>query len=141
MKNVLFLAIILAFSGCASVSPASQKMLTRLGVSYAVAKVIENNPTYGPRITEIAHDVRLVAGGEKLDTVERVMDYVRGAIRWDHLSAADAVLVEILLEGVKSALIEKVGPGTLTGENVLAVAEVAGWIEDAARAARPRTTT
>lgn len=135
-----WLAVLVAglfcFSGCAS-TPGDRTTIARVAVSYATYKVIENNPDHAPRIVAISQAVREVAGGETFNTVALLDTFIRSQIKWERLSAADTLLAHMLLDEIKRQLIAKVGDGALTSDKLLVVGEVAGWIEDAAKAATP----
>jgi len=99
--------------------------------------VIENNPTYAPRIAAIAADVRAVSSGEASTTVDAVIALARAKIDWSKLSPADAALVNLLLDAVKAELIARLGEAELPTDKPLAVAKIATWIEQAAIASTP----
>jgi len=104
---------------------------------YATAKVVENNPAYGPRIAQIAAEVKSVASGEAFASVDLLMQFVRAKIDWTKLSPADAALANLLLDAVKAELVARLGAVQLPEEKLLVVAKVANWIEQAAIAATP----
>lgn len=139
IRLILLLAAVLGLSGCAT-TPQDRSTIARVAVTYATCKVIENNPDHGPRILVISQAVRQVAGGESFNTVALLDTFIRSQIKWERLSAADTLLAHVLLDEVKRQLTAKVGSGVLTSDKLLVVSEVAGWIEDAVRAAVPKTT-
>lgn len=118
--------------GCTSTGRADSKLIAQIGVSFAVGKVIENNPAYAPRIAEIAAHVVEIAG-QQSTSVPLVIQAARDAIDWEKLSPADTTLAKTLLLAVEVELQRRVSDGVLPEEMALAVAEVAGWIERAAR--------
>ena len=142
MKKIIAIiaGITLAFSftGCQSTgSGASRELLAHAAVTIATAKVIENNPTYAPRIAAIAADVRAVSSGEASTTVDAVIALARAKIDWSKLSPADAALVNLLLDAVKAELIARLGEAELPTDKLLVVAKIATWIEQAAIASTP----
>jgi hypothetical protein len=137
------IALAFSFSGCASTdstdSAARNELIAQAAVVYGVAKVVENNPTYGPRIAAIAAEVRAVAKGESFGTVDLLMQFIRAKIDFEKLaeSPADAALVNLLLDAVQIELVARLGEVQLPAEKMLVVEKVAGWIENAAIAATP----
>ena len=123
-------------SGCATTGDARGKLIAQLAVQYAVGKVLENNPTYAPRVAQIAAEVGAAAGNEA-STVPLVMALVRGKIDFAKLSPADVTLVNALLTVVEAELTARIEGGVLSPDNAVKVREVAGWIEQAARAYVP----
>lgn len=125
-------------TGCATTSAsadADRSLLVHAGISYAVAKVVKGDADRAARIIAISGAVRQVAGDAQVESVALLDAYIRAKIDWSKLDAADQVLVNLLLERIKARLESKLGAGPLTGAKLLVVAEVAGWIEDAARSA------
>ncbi len=140
MKNlicILCAGLVLALSGCQTTSgngvPLEQtKLFASIAVKYAVAKVIEKSPEKAERILAISKAVREVAGGEGFNTVDLLMDFVKLKANLASLSPADRQLASLLIDSVGAALKDKLGNGQLNTDRLLFVAEVAGWIEQAA---------
>jgi hypothetical protein len=145
MKNkiiALTVGLALALSvGCQSTgnpdSSARNELLAQAAVVYATAKVIENNPAYGPRIAQIAGEVRAVAKGEGFATVDLLLAFVRSKIDPTKLSPADTALVNLLLDAVRIELVARLGALELPSDKMLVAEKVAGWIENAAIASTP----
>lgn len=141
MKNniitVALLALVggLLLAGCSTFT--EHKAVTKLAVQYATIKVIEKNPDKAPRIVEIAQFVRTNAGSETAATVALLETAVRAQIDWTKLDPADTILVDTLIVTVRDELIARLGDGPLAGDQLLVVAEVAGWIQDAALLTAP----
>lgn len=135
MKTIALILIISAsalLGGC--VTTNTQTSAAKLAVQIATVKVLDNNPDYVGRTLAIAGEVRRIAGAEKFDTVDLLIAYVRSRIDWDRMTAADVLLINELLRMVGEELKARVGPGRLTSEKILVVADVALWIEQAAAA-------
>ncbi len=126
-------------TGCATTANGDRSLLVHAGVSYATAKVIKGDAERAQRVVAIAGAVRQLAGNEQVESVALLDAYIRGRIDWTKLDAADQVLVNVLLLEVRNVLEKRIGADPITGAKLLVVAEVAGWIEDAARAAAPRS--
>lgn len=145
MKNRIIaiiagVALAFSFSGCVTTdadSSARNELLAQAAVVYATAKVVENNPAYGPRIAQIASEVRSVAKGEAFGTVDILIQFVHAKIDWEKLSPADTAMVNLLLDAVKAELVARLGAVQLPPEKMLVVEKVAGWIENSAIAATP----
>lgn len=141
-KTIVSLLCSLAFlfAGCASSTngtPTVSPVAYQLGVTYATMKVIENNPAYGPRIVAIAQSMKAVAGGQTASTVALLDAYIRSQIDWSKItSPADRQVINLLLTEIKYQLEQRIGTGVLTSDKLIVVAQVAGWIEDAASAAQ-----
>jgi hypothetical protein len=126
----IFAAVALSLSGCTTGS-ALRPVAAQLAVQYATLKVIENNPDHAGRIAEISASVRAAASGQAA-TVAVIDSLIRAQIRWEKLSPADVNLVNILLLAVRAELEARVGSGVIDSQAMLTVAQVAGWIEQAA---------
>jgi len=131
LSLLCLLSLLWPFSGCQTIQ--DQPTAARLAVTYATAKVIENNPDYAPRIAEIAAQVRSTLAGEIAPTVALLEGIARAHIRWDKLSPADAVMVDLLLTELRTELERRLGAGLLEPEARLRVDTVVGWIEATAR--------
>lgn len=133
-------ALCFSFVGCTTTGSndaARNELIAQAAVVYATAKVVENNPAYGPRIAQIAGEVRSVAKGEAFGTVDILIQFVRAKIEWEKLSPADTAMVNLLLDAVRIELIARLGAVELPTDRMLVVEKVAGWIEQAAIAATP----
>ena len=124
-------------SGCSTAGGGPSPILAQVAVQYATIKVLQNNPDRAPRVIEIATYIRENAGNEQAATVALLEAAVRSQIDFSKLDPADAMLVDILIATVREELIARLGDGPLSPEHVLVVAQVAGWIENAARIAAP----
>ena len=136
---VTLAAVVLFFAapaGCSNMN-ATQTNVAKLAVQYAVVKVVEKNPAYGPRVVVIAQEVRKAAGGETADTVDLVLTLVKAKIQWDKLDAADTLLVNALIDQVGIELKARLGDAKFDPDKLLVIAEVATWIEQAATLASP----
>ena len=133
------LSALLLFSGCATTDSGSgRQLVAKLAVTYATMKVIERNPGHAQRIIEISQTVKEAAGGGKAATVKLLVELIKAEIRWNTLSAADAMIVNLLVDEIGAQLTARIGDGQLDSVNLLVVAEVASWIEQAAKASAPR---
>jgi hypothetical protein len=126
----------LLLPGCTTAGRPDTMLIAQVAVTYGVGKVLENNPDYAGRVAAIAAEVGKAAGGEA-STVSAVMQLARTKIDWSELTPADATLVNLLLITVEVELTKRVEAGVLSPEKALLVQEVAGWIENAARAYVP----
>lgn len=133
---LIILGLAFAAPGCTTTGRPDAKIVAQLGVSYAVGKVIENNPTYAPRIAEIARHVGAAASGES-STVAAVIDLARAQVDFTGMSPADQTLVNTLLLAVQLELERRIEAGALPPDLAASVREVAGWIETAAVAYLP----
>lgn len=143
MKSKLLLSValsaLLLFAGCATTQgDGGKQFVAKLAVTYATMKVIEKNPAYAERIVVIASSVRAVSEGDTVSTVALLQAYIKAQIRWEVLSPADALMVNLLLDEVGAQLEARIGSGKLTTDKLLVVGEVASWIEQAATASALR---
>jgi hypothetical protein len=128
---MFLMAALAAFSLSACAVLTEGNADAKLIVQYSVIKVAENDKAKAARIAEIATEVKKYSGGETLITVELLVEAIRNEIRWDELDAADALLVNALLERLRSELVERLGDGVLPEDLRLAVDVLAGWIIEA----------
>jgi len=119
-------------SGCVSPPSTDAKLVAQVSVTFGVGKVLENNPSYAPRVVQIAEEVAAAAAGEA-STVDLVMSLAREKIDWANLSPADRTLVNTLLLAIEDQLRRRIESGVLSPEKALLVRELATWIADAAR--------
>lgn len=129
--RMFLMAALAAFSLSACAVLTEGNADAKLIVQYSVIKVAENDKAKAARIAEIATEVKKYSGGETLITVELLVEAIRNEIRWDELDAADALLVNALLERLRSELVERLGDGVLPEDLRLAVDVLAGWIIEA----------
>lgn len=113
------------------------KLGEQLVVQYAVMKVVEQNPAHAARIVEIAAIVRAATAGDQTATVATIYALIESKIDRSKLKPSDVFLVDSLLTAMQVALNERVGtkPGMLPVDKLLAINEVASWIEAAVKAA------
>lgn len=139
--KILATALVLSsllFSGCQStggIDPATKELLVNATIVYTTAKVLENNPTYAPRVAEIAASIGALAKGDTASTVAALITIARDKINWEELnkSPADASLVNLLLQTLQTELTARLGANPLPPDKLLKVAEVAALIEATAR--------
>jgi len=133
MKRFLSLALICTLlSACNTLTSGDTRFVAKLGVTYAVIKVTERHPERGPRIVEIAREVKVLAGQNRVDSVDMLIVSIRSLIKWENLTASDILLVNLLLDEIRNILLDRVGPNTLPADKLLLVSEVASWVESAA---------
>lgn len=144
MKTKLFFAIALVgavflTSGCQTIK--ERPAVAQLAVQYATIKVVEKNPDRAARVIEIAAYIKANAGNSSAASVALLEVAVRKQIDFERLDAADTFLVDTLIGLVRDELVARLGDGPLSPENALIVAQVAGWIEDAAKMAAGGTAS
>ena len=132
-----FLAALLPLCGCQTIK--DQPLIAQVAVQYATIKVVQDHPERAARVVEIARTLRTSAEDEAA-TVALLEVLIRAKINWASLDAADRLLVDTLIIGVRQELLNRLGDGVLSAENKLVVAQVAGWIEAAALSVTPATT-
>ncbi len=133
MRKLIMATAVAVFvlAGCAWLSEGNTDV--KLVTQYAVLKVAENDPAKAQRIEEIALEVQRYATGEALLTVDALIVAIRAEIRWDRLDAADALLVNALLDRLRTELVERLGADVLPEDLRLAVDVLCEWIVEAAR--------
>lgn len=132
MKTIiLFLVASLFLVGCSSTGDR-RNPIASIAVQYAVAKVVDKNTEKAQRVLAIVSETRKLIAGEQASTVAMLEQIVRDQIEWSKLDAADAVLVNALIDEVRFQLEDRLGDSELVGDKVLVVDEVLGWVERAA---------
>lgn len=150
--------LVAALMGCATApsngqgaiasAPASQQLLARASVQYAVGKFIVKEKTPEAqqaridrlrKITGVAID--LVDSG-MATTIPAIEDAVRASIDWTKFDLPDRILIDNLIAVVRLELEARIKPGgdnasALDSTLLLDVREVLGWINQAAALAVP----
>ncbi len=122
--------------GCTTTGKPSP-IVAQVAVQYATMKVVEKNPSYAPRVIEIARNVREATNGNASATVAVIDALIRSQIKWEKLAPSDRMVVDLLLQAIKDELTARIGSGVLDSDKLLVVAQVATWIETAAQASIP----
>lgn len=135
LLSVLCLAAALLQPACNIIT--ERPVLAQVAVEYATIKVVQERPEYAARVIEIAGFLRDHAGDTAATSVALLEVAVREQIQWEKLDAADSRLVDLLIAAVREELVARLGDGPLSPENALIVAQVAGWIVDAATSVAP----
>jgi len=137
---LMLFALSFHFSGCMTTPEGVRtftpqgKLYGRLGASLAVAAFAAKEPEHLPRLADIAGQIRLQAADGAFSSVDAVFAAVREKIDWEKLHPADRPLIEDLLAALEAELRQRIPQVELASAHLLTVAEVAGWIEDSARA-------
>ena len=119
-------------SGCALIQDEDRRL--QLTVQYTTMKVIENSDDISAqRVVENVRRVRGVLDVQSEVTVTRLMEEVRGNVRWDRLDAADQLLLSAVLEEVEKEMLDRVGEGVVEEEDKIVLRTLLDWVEGAAR--------
>ena len=119
-------------SGCALIQDEDRRL--QLTVQYTTMKVIENSSDISAeRVVENVQRVRAVLDVQSEVTVTRLMEEVRGNVRWDRLDAADQLLLSAVLEEVEKEMMDRVGEGVVEEEDKIVLRTLLDWVEGAAR--------
>ncbi len=110
-------------------------VLAKAAVQYGVLKITEDHPEKAANILRISGEIRAIAGQDGFNTVDLLISTIKLKANFSKLSPADQMIAGILIDEIGVQLKKKVGAGPLTSEKLLKVAEVAGWVEDAAKLA------
>jgi hypothetical protein len=84
------------------------------------------------QVQERVEAIRLIVEADAQVTVHHLAQQVRQSISWDHLDAADQLLLNAVLMEAELRLAEIVGDGLLDDQGKIAVGVLLDWIEDAA---------
>ncbi len=140
MKKIASLLVAIvslaAFTGCATtdmsgINPEQAKVIGKIAVQYGVAKYLGKHPENAQRVSQIAQEVLAVAGGDGANTVDLLIGILKSKINYGKLDAADAVLVNGLVDVVASELKNRVGGGVIPTDKLPQVKELASWIIEA----------
>lgn len=134
--------------GAIATSPASQQLLARMSVQYAVGKFIVKEKT--PEAQQARIDRVRNVTGIAIDLVDKGMattipaieEAVRANIDWSRFDAPDRMLIDNLIAVVRLELEARMKPRgdnspVLDSALLLDVREVLGWINQAAALAVP----
>lgn len=132
--KVSILALTLALFGCSFLreSPSTAKLV----VQYSVAKFAEQSSAERRlerlnNVKRIASSVKTLAANESA-TIPLLKNIVLEQVAKLHLSPADTVLAQGLIDVIAEQLGKKIGEGLLKPEDKLLVADVMDWVIEAA---------
>lgn len=144
MKKLVACLMLFAFSfyfaGCATAPSGARtftpqgRLFAHLGTSIAVGKFCDANPHYTARVAQIAGEIRAMTADGVFSTVDDVMAAVAGKIHLGTLSAEEQAMLRDMLAALTAELKDRIPQAQITSEYLLTVSEIAGWIEDSARA-------
>ncbi len=138
------LALSFAFTGCATtggglppVDPARAQRLAKGAVSIIVVSTVEGDPAKAQKVADDAHLLRTLLGTDGFTTVDLIMGWVQTRIATSNMKPATQIAVALALGEVGEYLRTVVGTGVIPTDKLAKVAEVAGWVEDAAKLVIP----
>lgn len=125
--------MLLAVAACATLT--DDNFQAKLATQYATIKIVNGDPDKADRIVEIASEIQRYASGETLLTVDLLVFAIKDQIQWNKLDVADTLLVNALLDQLRTELVARLGADALPGDVRLAVDVVAAWVISAAEMA------
>lgn len=135
------LALSVAFTGCATtggtVDPNQAKIVAKTAVSVLVVEMVAKDPAKAVRVAALAHEVKAAIGTDGFNTVDLIMALVRSKIDLSGMQPATQILVGVALDQIGLYLHGVAGSGVIPADKIVYVAEVAGWVEDAAKLVIP----
>ncbi len=147
MKSKLMLSVLGAFlalslCSCATTSgggidPDKGKKLAKAAVQIFVVETVEGNPGKAQRVANDAHAIKALLGTDGFNTVDLIMVAVRAKLDLSGMQPAKQIIIGMALDEVAGYLKSVVGDGTIPVDKIPLVAEVAGWVEDAANLVIP----
>lgn len=126
---LLILALTLSACGMIQERPDSARGITL----YATIKATKYDPARAEKIERIATNVREYATGNKMLTIEILVEAIRQEAGYDNMLPEDKILTDLLLAELRSGLEGRFGADVLPEDLQLAVDTVADWIIQAAR--------
>lgn len=126
---LMSLAVTLSACGMIQDRPDSARGITL----YATIKATKYDPARAEKIERIATNVREYATGDKMLTVEILIEAIRQEARYDDMLPEDKILTDILLAELRNGLERRFGADVLPEDLRLAVDTVAEWVIEAAR--------
>ncbi len=153
MRLIAVLSVLLVLAGCATTpggdgkgalasAPASQMLLARAGVQYAVDKYVGRESTpeaqerRRARVEDITAQAIEVVDRGLVATIPALEEVVRSRIDWAALDLSDRRLLDTLIAVVRVELEARMQPTgdapVLDAGLLLDVREVLGWIHQAA---------
>ena len=128
-------AVLFAFAflaGCAALETVERSpLVAQLTVQQATLRVIDEDPAKATRVLEISGQVREMIAVDSV-TVALLDDFIRVQIDWQRLSLADAQLLMLLLDGLRTRLAERMGDGLLRPEQKVSISRVIDWVDESA---------
>ncbi|HKJ74730.1 MAG TPA: hypothetical protein VKA19_11490 [Alphaproteobacteria bacterium] len=129
------LSAAIALPGCAQLREwfgGDNSDTAKTVIQVAVLKYIGDDTDRADRVYQITTGAidQVNAGTES--TLDAVEAYVRAEIRWDRLDSAETLIADRLIVAVRTEIESKIEDGVLAPDDRVLVADVLGWIRDAA---------
>ena len=132
LAAVLFAFAFPFLSGCALLQSVDEhRFAAKLTVQQAALRVIDEDPEKALRVLEISGQVREMIAVDSV-TVALLDDFIRVQIDWSKLSLADAQLLMMLLDELRTRLAERMGDGLLSPEQKVSISRVIDWVDESA---------
>ena len=135
MKKSLALLFAFAFpflAGCALLQSVDEhQFAAKLTVQQAALRVIDEDPEKALRVLEISGQVRGMVAVDDA-TVDLLDQFIRAQVDWAKLDIADAQLLMMLLDELRTQLAERMGDGLLSPEQKVSISRVIDWVEESA---------
>jgi hypothetical protein len=125
--GAMIVAGVMFLSGCALLEQVEQSPLaSHIAVQQATLRYIDGDVEKAQRVVAVAEKVEEYASGTV--TVALLTTYLRAQIKWEQLAVADVMLLDALLLELESRLVERMGEGELSPEDLANVEKVVDWV-------------
>jgi hypothetical protein len=125
--GAMIVAGVMFLSGCALLEQVEQSPLaSHIAVQQATLRYIDGDVEKAQRVVAVAEQVKEYASGTV--TVALLTTYLRAQIKWEQLAVADVMLLDALLLELESRLVERMGEGELSPEDLANVEKVVDWV-------------
>ena len=133
LAAVLFAFAFPFLAGCAALETVERSpLVAQLTVQQATLRVIDEDPAKATRVLEISGQVREMIAVDSV-TVALLDDFIRVQIDWAKLSLADAQLLMLLLDELRTRLAERMGEGVLSPQQKVSISRVIDWVDGSAQ--------
>lgn len=131
MFKYLILSTALVFSGCGVLSTVAEDK-NMLAVQYATMKVLERDDVTNSRVLELIGKAKVYVQTDDNVLVSKLVEAARMKLKYSSLSAADQILIEVILTRAQERIEAKLGDGALNEDQQVQLLTVLNWIAKAA---------
>ena len=133
MRLFIVSLLLLALSGCATLTTIASNPVVQAGVKYGIIRLLSDNPGKQPQALAVIKEVRKYAGQAPDTTIDDLAQRTMEIIPWDRMNLADQMLTQDMVLYASNYLKKMVGDGVLDADAMVEVDLFLRWIEQAVR--------
>ena len=126
-KILIFASLAIFISSCSSINGDNENA-ARIGVIFAVMKIIDQDIEKAEKVCSIANDAQSFFDSNVLP-VDEIEKLIRDKINFSKLDSAETVLVEALIIEIKIKIQDGEASGFIDPETKVTATKVLGWVK------------